>query len=155
MRANLDLILGGPAHGRILRSLAEEALAAEAAVWAKEEADALNRLLVDAGAGRIYLLNLSGEPAGFVIVLFRHSVRPAGRIAVISDFYLRQRLYSLPVARKALREILFDLDSFGISGVDAQAHPDSELAYLLEQECFKVERVRLYHCCLQDFDPMP
>ncbi|MBD8892981.1 GNAT family N-acetyltransferase [Roseibium litorale] len=155
MRANFELILAGPAHGRILRALADEALAEDAASFAKEEADAFNRLLVDAGAGRIYLLTVSGEPAGFVIVLYRHSVRPAGRVAVISDFYLRRGHRGRPIARRALRDVLLDLDAFGIAGVDALAHPGSELARLLEMEGFQVEGGCLYRCCLQDFDPMP
>lgn len=152
MRGKFSLILGGPASGRELLALARQS--AEENCWRmeKQEEDAFRRLLVDAASGRIYLISVSGQPSGFVSVFYRHSLRPAGRLAVIGDFYLTPSVRGGQLSRRVLAAVLHDLEAFGICGVEALAKPDSGLSHLFEAEGFSSSEMILHRCHLEDLE---
>lgn len=136
MSRSWQIVLGSPANRReilkVFKSCREEAGGA----FEKAHETAISQLLVDASAGRIYMIEARGEPAGFACVCFQQSVLWAGRLAVLEDIYLLKRFQGLGLAQRVLRAIIGDLENFGPSIVTAYLNQDDPLAQLFEQEGF-------------------
>lgn len=140
MQRPLEIILGGPATVRPLMELLKEACTSLGNEITSDQEDAFRALLVDAAAGRVYLPRYKGQDVGFVFVSFQHSVLEGGRIAVIDDFYLSAKWQGLGLARRILRAVHQDLESFGIPLISATLLDGSPLLPVFEEEGFNAQR---------------
>ena len=64
--------------------------------------EGLAKLLADDGIGRVYLLEVAGEVAGYVLFTFAFDIEFGGRIATITDFYLEPRFRRAGLGIKTL-----------------------------------------------------
>ena len=49
---------------------------------------ALHGLVMDKRLGRVYVIRCSGEPAGYLILMFCHSVEFGGRVAFVDELFV-------------------------------------------------------------------
>lgn len=140
MQHSLELVLGGPATAKPLLELLKECYRGVGKDITSEREDAFRSLLVDASAGRAYLLRYKGREVGCVLVSFQHSVLHGGRIAVIDNFYLSAKWQGLGLARWILRAVQQDLEAFGVTIVTAVLPEKSSLAQVFAGESFEATR---------------
>ncbi len=148
MKRSLDLLLGGPATGRQLLQLAEEAYRERGHPLSENQREAFKMLLVDAAMGRLYLPVYKGEPAGFVSLFFRASVADGGRIAQFEDIFLRPQFRGLGLGQRIIRLVVRDLEAFGIVAVSALCADEPKLSRCFELEEFALSRTACFHKCL-------
>lgn len=136
MSRSWQIVLGSPANRRDILKVFRKCREDCGESYEKAHEEAISRLLVDASAGRIYLVEVNGKPAGFVCVSFQQSVIWAGRLAVLEKIYLLNGHNNISLAQKILRAIIGDLENFGPAIVTAYLCKDDPLCQLFEREGF-------------------
>lgn len=138
------LLLGGPATGEMIVSMARLFWAEAGEAFTRRQEDALRTLLVDASLGRAWLARYREEPVGFAVALYRHSIGYGGRVAFLDDLYLVERVRGRGLGRRMLRAIGEDLEAFGLLQLHALAPRSSAAAALYENEGFLRSPMLLY-----------
>ncbi|NBN78986.1 GNAT family N-acetyltransferase [Microvirga tunisiensis] len=141
--AGLCLLLGGPGTCDTIIDLARQFWAEAGESFTRRQEDALRTLMVDASLGRAWLAQYRNEPAGFAVALYRHSIGYGGRVALLDDLYVVEKLRGRGLGRRMLRAITEDLEAFGILQVHALAPRHSAAADLYESEGFLCSRLQL------------
>lgn len=120
----------------------------------RDHESALDRLLVDPAAGRIYLIEVRGEPAGFVNVVFQHSIVWGGRLSIVEKLFLLPAHRGRGLAQRVLRAVIGDLEILGPSVVIAYVAEDDPLGQVYDLEGFeKTPLIRFSDQALDEDSP--
>jgi GNAT superfamily N-acetyltransferase len=138
------LLLGGPATSETIIGLARQFWNEAGETFARRQEDALRTLMVDASLGRAWLALYRGEPVGFAVALYRHSIGYGGRVALLDDLYLVERVRERGLGRRMLKALSADLEAFGLLQLHAFAPRNSAAASLYEGEGFLRSQMQLY-----------
>ena len=136
MSRTWQIVLGSPANRRDILNIVERCLKEMGITFQKNHATAVGNMLVDASVGRIYMVEVNGEPAGFVSVSFQNSILLASRLSVLEKIYLLERFRATGLWQRVLRAVIGDLEAFGTSVVVADLNEEDALAQIFELEGF-------------------
>lgn len=67
---------------------------------------ALFELLRDLSLGRLFLIRVDSQPAGYVALTFVHSLEFGGRCAFIDEFFVDRPFRGAGVGKEALRQVI-------------------------------------------------
>lgn len=143
-RQNLEVLLGGPQTARELTGLVERAYQEKHGGLADNQREAYRKLLVDAGLGRLYLCRFAGECAGFASVMFVHSIKEGGRVALMEDFYLAPEFRKMDFAQRILQHVADHLSAFGLEVFCSLQPQDSAMRAVLRRLDFD-EQALCFH----------
>lgn len=138
------LLLGGPGTSETIIGLARQFWTEAGEAFTRKQEDALRTLMVDASLGRAWLAQYRGEPVGFAVALYRHSIGYGGRVALLDDLYLVERMRGRGLGRRMLMALSADLEAFGLLQLHALAPRNSAAASLYEGEGFLRSQMQLY-----------
>ncbi len=141
MSRTWHIVLGSPANRRRVLETFKACRAESEEPFGKEHEAAVSRLLVDASAGRMYIVEVDGEPAGVACVCFQQSVIWADKLAVLEKLYLLRQFQGIGLAQRFLRAIVGDLEKFGSSIVVAYLSEDDPIVRLFELEGFSASKL--------------
>ena len=88
-------------------------------------APALRELLTDDSLGRVLLFELGGETAGYLIATFAFDLEYGGRMAVITDFYLREPFRHRGIGTLAMEHLAGLCPSLGVRALELQVERDN------------------------------
>ncbi|QDG79154.1 GNAT family N-acetyltransferase [Labrenzia sp. PHM005] len=131
-----QIVLGSPANRRDILKIFRKCREDCGEPFEKAHEAAISRMLVDASAGRIYLVEVRGVPAGFACVAFQQSVIWAGRLAILEKIYPLNGYKGQGLAQRILRAIIGDLENFGPAIVTAYLREGDPLSQIFELEGF-------------------
>ena len=92
---------------------------------------ALDRLLGDAGVGRVWLIRSGSDTVGYAVVTFGYDLEFAGRDAFITELYLQPSARGRGIGRIALASIEKEANALGIRAIHLMVRPDNEAAAAL------------------------
>ncbi|MEP2706946.1 MAG: GNAT family N-acetyltransferase [Roseibium sp.] len=144
MSRSWQLLLGTPANRRDILAIVARCQKETGDPFGKDHEAAVSRLMVDASAGRIYLIEVRDEPVGFASVSFQHSILQASRLAVFEKIYLLEQFRGRRLAQRVLRAVIGDLEAFGASIVVADLNEADPLTRIFELEGFSSSRLIRY-----------
>lgn len=147
-----SLLLGGPGTSETITLLARQFWSEAGEVFSRRQEDAMRTLMVDASLGRAWLAQYRNEPVGFAVALYRHSIGYGGRVALLDDLYLVERMRGRGLGRRMLRAVSEDLEAFGLLQMHALAPRNSVAAGLYASEGFLPAQMQLFE---RPFDPEP
>ncbi|MEP3048549.1 MAG: GNAT family N-acetyltransferase [Roseibium sp.] len=151
MSRTWQLLLGTPANRRDVLAIVAQCQKLAGNPFDKNHEAAVSQLLVDASAGRIYLVEVRGQPAGFVSVSFQYSILQASRLAVFEKIYLLEQFHGRGLAQRVLRATIGDLEAFGALVVVADLKETDPLARVFELEGFSRTRlIRFSDDCIPE-----
>ena len=106
-------------------------------------APALRELLTDDSLGRVLLFELGGETAGYLIVTFAFDLEYGGRMAVITDFYLREPFRRQGMGTLAMKNLAGLCPSLGVRALELQVERDNPEArsFYSKQDFRELERI--------------
>ncbi|OJJ13174.1 hypothetical protein BKI51_03755 [Alphaproteobacteria bacterium AO1-B] len=136
MSRTWQVVLGSPVNRRDILSIVRTCREEVGRTFNKQYESAISRFLVDASVGRIYLIDVRGNPAGYASVSFQQSVSWGGQLAVLEEFQLLKAYEGQGLAQRVLRAIIGDLENFGPDVVVAYVKEDDPLAAVCEIEGF-------------------
>ncbi|XYK82311.1 MAG: GNAT family N-acetyltransferase [Labrenzia sp.] len=136
MSRTWQVVLGSPVNRRDILGIVRTCREEVGRTFNKQYESAISRFLVDASAGRIYLIDVRGVPAGYASVSFQQSVSWGGRLAVLEELQLLKTYEGQGLAQRVLRAIIGDLENFGPDVVVAYVKEDDPLAAVYEIEGF-------------------
>lgn len=143
-----QLVLGTPAVRKEILEVVAMCQEEAGLPFDKAHEAAIGRLLVDASAGRIYLVRVRGQMAGFVSVSFQHSILLANRMSVLEKLYLLPAFRGQGLAQRVLRAVIGDLEMFGPGIVVADLEEHDPLTVVFELEGFRrIPMVRFMDTC--------
>lgn len=143
-RASLELILGGPSHGRLLNRFLEDAYLERCQELSSEQQEAFLMLQVNALAGRNYIIQFRGEAVGFVSVYFFFSTRYAGRCARVEELFVQSERRMDCSVDRILSLLLMELETFGIVAVEFAMSPANPLTFALLEQGFEERPLVLF-----------
>ncbi|MBO9423774.1 GNAT family N-acetyltransferase [Labrenzia sp. R4_1] len=136
MSRTWQVVLGSPVNRRDILGIVRTCREETGRNFNKQYESAISRFLVDASAGRIYLIDVRGVPAGYASVSFQQSVTWGGQLAVLEELQLLKAYEGQGLAQRVLRAIIGDLENFGPDVVVAYVNEDDPLAAVYEIEGF-------------------
>lgn len=78
---------------------------------------AITELITQPNYGRIFLIEVNGEIAGYGVLTFGYSLEFAGRNAFLDELYLRERFRKRGIGRKAIDYISVVAKSLGVRAI--------------------------------------
>jgi hypothetical protein len=141
MSRSWQIVLGSPANRREILAIFKKCREDCSEPYTKDHEAAISRLLVDASAGRIYMVEVRGEPAGFACVSFQQSVIWSGRLAILEKICLLKCFRGRGLVQRILRAVIGDLENFGPAIVTAYLREGDPLIQPFELEGFSATRL--------------
>lgn len=77
----------------------------------------LAKLLNDESLGRVWLIQNSGEPIGYIILTFGYSLEFLGRDAIVDELYIRERYRGQGVGTRALQFVQDTCPALGVQAL--------------------------------------
>lgn len=120
---DVDLLAG---YMRGLRSddpMPADTLADDAAAVASMAA-----LLADPSLGRAWLVAAGGQPVGYAVLTFVHSIEFGGRCGFVDELYVEPAARGRGVGRRALELVAAEARSLGVRVLLLEVSPENERA---------------------------
>lgn len=89
---------------------------------------ALTRLIDEKDLGRVWLIRIDDETAGYLVLTFGYSLEFGGRDALIDEIYLDESHRDQGIGKRALEFVVESCRSMGIGAVHLQVDRRNEAA---------------------------
>lgn len=147
--ATVDLDAATPAELSLLKAYLRS-LRAEDPMPAGTLADdataiaALQALMADASLGRAWLIHAHGQPVGYAVLTFVHSIEFGGRCGFVDELYVDPLARGKGVGRQAIDLVAEQAKSLGVRILLLEVSPENESAIrLYERVGFSHRKYRM------------
>lgn len=110
------------------------------AAWA---GSSFGALLDDPSRGAVWIGDADGEPAGYAVVTFRHSMEFGGTDAFIDDLFVRSKFRRRGIGKAVLSDAFRSCRERGVLAVHVETSDDNAAAVALYSEFGMLDRRRL------------
>jgi ribosomal protein S18 acetylase RimI-like enzyme len=104
----------------------------------------LRRLLDEPRRGRVPIILVDGEPAGYAVITYGYDLEYGGDEAFLTEFHLEQNVRGRGVGRCALETLLDDLRRNHYGALHLQVRPENIAAQRLYQACGFENTTRMF-----------